>query len=58
VFNFDSFKNEKLNTHFEFPYSLDLKPYSFYDVMTRENRIKTKKEGDDEEVEMKEEGKE
>jgi ubiquitin C-terminal hydrolase len=53
VFNYDSFKNDKLNSFFEFPYQLDLKPYSFYDVMRKENRIKPAKteaaEGEDEE---------
>lgn len=49
VFNFDSFKNDKLNTFFEFPYQLDLKPYSFYEVMKKENRIKT---GEDDEQEQ------
>lgn len=28
---------------------MDLKPYSFYEVMSKEKRIKTKKEGEDEE---------
>ena len=52
VFNFDTFRNEKLNSFFEFPYHLDLKPYSFYEVMGKENRLKKdKKEGEDEEVE-------
>ena len=63
VFNYDSFKNDKLNSFFEFPYQLDLKPYSFYDVMRKENRIKpTKTEGDEEEeqtpVKLEEEKKE
>jgi ubiquitin C-terminal hydrolase len=58
VFNFDSFKNDKLNSYFEFPYQLDLKPYSFYEVMKKENRIKDPKEGEeDEEGSAKEEQK-
>ena len=34
VFNFDTFQNEKVNTRFEFPNVLDLKPFSFKTVMT------------------------
>jgi ubiquitin carboxyl-terminal hydrolase 34 len=33
VFNFDTFQNDKLNQHFEFPQLLDLSPYSYYEVM-------------------------
>lgn len=48
VFNFDTFQNDKLNQHFEFPRQLDLRPYSYYDVMGRENRLKKPKAaGDD-----------
>lgn len=39
IFNFDTFRNDKLNQFFEFPTVLDLKPYSYYDVMKRENRL-------------------
>ena len=39
VFNFDTFQNDKLNSFFEFPTVLDLKPYSYYDVMAREQRL-------------------
>jgi ubiquitin carboxyl-terminal hydrolase 34 len=46
LFNFETFRNDKINTYFEFPYTLDLKPYSFYEVMKKENRLKTEK-GDD-----------
>jgi ubiquitin carboxyl-terminal hydrolase 34 len=46
VFNFDHFRNDKINTFFEFPNQLDLRPYSFYEVMKKENRLK-KKGGDD-----------
>ena len=49
VFNFDTFKNDKLNNYFEFPHQLDLKPYSFYEVMKKEKRIKEPKEGDEDE---------
>ncbi len=46
IFNFDTFRNDKINSLFEFPTHLDLKPYSFYDVMRRENRLDKKKPGD------------
>ena len=55
VFNFDTFKNDKLNNYFEFPHQLDLKPYSFYEVMKKEKRIKEPKEGDEDEQEPIEE---
>lgn len=49
VFNFDTFRNDKLNQHFEFPTILDLKPYSYYDVMKREQRLpKEKPKNEDE----------
>ena len=39
LFNFDSMKNDKLNSYFEFPFELDLKPFSFYEVMGNEKRL-------------------
>ena len=33
VFNMDTFQNDKVNTRFEFPNVLDLKPYSFKEQM-------------------------
>lgn len=36
VFNFDTFRNDKVNQHFEFPEILDLKPYSYHDVIARD----------------------
>lgn len=39
VFNFDTFQNDKLNQHFEFPQELDLSPYSYYQVMGGEGRL-------------------
>ena len=36
LFNFDSLQNEKENQWFEFPYQLDLKPYSYHEVMKTE----------------------
>lgn len=52
IFNFNTFKNDKINSLFEFPSHLDLSPYSFYDVMKREGRLdkdKMKEEGTEEE---------
>jgi len=43
VFNFDTFQNDKLNQHFEFPQLLDLAPYSYYEVMGKENRLRKEK---------------
>lgn len=47
IFNFETFRNDKINSFFEFPYQLDLKPYSFYEVMKKENRINPNKTEDD-----------
>lgn len=47
MFNFETFRNDKINTFFEFPYILDLKPYSFNEVMKKENRLNPKKNEDD-----------
>lgn len=42
-----------MNNHFEFPTVLDLKPYSYYDVMKREQRLpKEKPKVDDEDDEL------
>ncbi len=51
IFNFDTFRNDKINTYFEFPYHLDLKPYSFYNVMEKEERFKKEQEEDDDKEE-------
>jgi len=48
VFNFDTFQNDKLNQHFEFPPLLDLKPYSYQEVMKKENRGKDRQKTADE----------
>lgn len=40
---------------FKFPPVLDLKPYSYYDVMGREGRLSKKKEAKDEEEDAPEE---
>jgi len=50
IFNFDTFRNDKINSLFEFPTHLDLKPYSFHEVMRKEGRMKKPnagEEGDD-----------
>ena len=41
LFDFDTFRNEKMNQYYEFPTFLNLKPYSYHEVMRRENRLKT-----------------
>lgn len=38
VFNFDTFQNDKINTRFEFPNTLNLKDYSFKNVMNQEGK--------------------
>jgi ubiquitin carboxyl-terminal hydrolase 34 len=58
VFNFNNFKNEKVNTYFSFPEVLDLTPYSLNKVMKTEGKIKDKyfdpnyEEGSDSEEEQ------
>ena len=55
IFNFDTFQNDKMNQYYEFPKHLDLAPYSYYEVMGKENRLPKKKEGEqDEEVQAEE----
>lgn len=44
VFNFDTFRNDKVNKMVKFPKVLDLKPFSYYDVMEKEGRLN--KDGD------------
>lgn len=48
VFNFDTFRNDKLNSFMEFPNVLDLKPYSYYEVMRKEGRLDENKGDEDE----------
>ena len=50
-YNFETDQNEKINTSFKFPHVLDLKPYSYYDVMEREGRLPKKKNEDDDDEE-------
>jgi len=47
IFNFDTFQNDKINQFFDFPKHLDLKPYSYYEVMGQENRLKKAGAGED-----------
>mmetsp|Transcript_23122 Transcript_23122/g.22561 ORF Transcript_23122/g.22561 Transcript_23122/m.22561 type:complete len:398 (+) Transcript_23122:386-1579(+) len=54
IFNFDTFRNDKINSFWEFPYQLDLKPYSFFEVMKNEQRLNQEK-GDDDQDEQKQE---
>jgi ubiquitin carboxyl-terminal hydrolase 34 len=58
LFDFDTFRNEKNNEHFAFPNTLDLKDYTYHEVMKRENRVPKEKGSDDEdqEPEVKEDG--
>lgn len=46
-FNFDTFQNDKINSFCEFPNVLDLKPYSFHEVMGKEGRLKSQTEEED-----------
>jgi len=39
-FNFETFETDKVNTLCKFPTLLDLKPYSYFEVMGKENRLK------------------
>mmetsp|Transcript_18346 Transcript_18346/g.24530 ORF Transcript_18346/g.24530 Transcript_18346/m.24530 type:complete len:320 (+) Transcript_18346:2495-3454(+) len=43
-FNFDTFQNDKVNSFCSFPNVLDLKPYSFHEVMGKEGRLKSQQE--------------
>ncbi len=57
IFNFDTFRNDKINTLFEFPTVLDLKPYSFHEVMRKEGRHKKNAENEEgDEVQTANEG--
>ena len=49
-FNFDTLENDKLNSLCKFPNILDLTPYTYFDVMEKENRLGKKKD----DVEIKE----
>lgn len=42
VFDFDTFQNQKVNSHFEFPETLDLTPYSMNHIMKAEGKITDK----------------
>ena len=45
IFDFNTFQNQKVNTHFEFPENLDLKPYSLNHVMKEEGKLTDKELG-------------
>ena len=47
VFNFDTFRNDKLNSYLDFPTVLDLKPYSFHEVMGKEGKLKSQQEDEE-----------
>ena len=49
-FNFDTFQNDKINSFCQFPNVLDLKPYSFHEVMGKEGRLKEQQEEQDESI--------
>ena len=53
-FNFEKMQNDKINSYFEFPQVLDLKPYSYFDVMEKEERLPKEKsdDGDGEEQDV------
>ena len=38
-YNFEKDQLDKINTLFKFPHMLDLKPYSYYEVMKKEGRL-------------------
>jgi ubiquitin carboxyl-terminal hydrolase 34 len=51
AFNFDTFNNDKINSYMEFPTTLDLKPYTYHEVMRKEGHVfKTGEEEGDEEL--------
>ena len=39
-FNFETFETDKFNTLCKFPTMLDLKPYSYFEVMNKEGLLK------------------
>ena len=52
VFDFDTFQNEKLNSYLEFPNVLDLKEYSYHEVMRKHEAANpTRKMSSDENAE-------
>jgi ubiquitin carboxyl-terminal hydrolase 34 len=50
IFDFDRFENQKVNSYFEFPETLDLTPYSLNHIMKSEGKLKEKVEGEEEEA--------
>ena len=49
-FNFDTFQNDKVNSFCQFPNLLDLKPFSFHEVMGKEGRLKEQQEEADDSI--------
>jgi hypothetical protein len=47
VFDFDKFENQKVNTQFEFPDTLDLTPYSLNHIMKSEGKLDDKNAAED-----------
>ena len=58
VFDFDRFENQKVNTLFEFPDTLDLTPYSLNHIMKSEGKLTKKDLGQEEESPTKKPGEE
>ena len=55
-FNFETYETDKMNTLCKFPTVLDLKPYSFHEVMGKENRLKEQQQQEEKtEAQIKEE---
>lgn len=52
VFNFDTFRNDKVNQWFEFPEILDLKPYSYHDVVAKDPNHGVEEQKNDDEPEQ------
>ena len=50
VYNVESNRNEKVNSYCSFPTNLDLKPYSFHEVMRQKGLLKTRNEEREEEA--------
>ena len=46
MFNFETYQNDKDNQYFEFPQVLDLKPYSYHEVMKKDNLAQKPKTAD------------
>ena len=47
-YDFEVDRLEKINTLFKFPHVLDVKPYSYYDVMEKEQRLPNEEKTEEE----------